>query len=67
VEKSKVRPLDSHDFDKLIVVDPVDDLLTWLSDPPGTRRRWEPGRWEALCSRCKTEYAFDPNKDGELD
>jgi len=44
----------------------VDDLLTWLSDPPGTRR-WAPARWDALCSRCKTEYGFDPNKDGELD
>ena len=67
LEKSKLRPLDSHDFDKLIVDDPVDDLLTWLSDPQGTRQRWEPGRWEALSSRCKTEYGFDPQKHGELE
>ena len=67
LEKSKLRPLDSHDFDKLIVDDPVDDLLTWLSDPQGTRQRWEPGRWEALSSRGKTEYGFDPQKHGELE
>ena len=67
VEKSKVRPLDSHDFDKLIVDDPVDDLLTWLSDPQGARQRWQPARWEALRSCCQSEYGFDPEKDGELD
>ncbi|MBV8128429.1 MAG: BREX-1 system phosphatase PglZ type B [Planctomycetaceae bacterium] len=67
LEKSKLRPLDSHDFDKLIVDDPVDDLLTWLSDPQGSRQRWELGRWEALCSRGKTEYGFDPLKHGELE
>ena len=66
--KSAVVPLDSHDFDALLVVDPVDDLLTWLAQPDGVRARWqsEPGRWEALCSRCKGEYGFDPEKDGEL-
>jgi hypothetical protein len=66
--KSVVVPLDSHDFDALLVDDPVDDLLTWLADPESVRARWlsEPGRWDALRSRCKGEYGFDPEKDGEL-
>ena len=66
--KSAVVPLDSHDFDALLVEDPVDDLLTWLADPEGFRARWqsEPGRWDALRSRCKGEHGFDPEKDGEL-
>jgi hypothetical protein len=66
--KSTIRPLDSHDFDALLVDDPVDDLLSWLAHPEGVRARWqsEPGRWEALRSRCKSEYGFDPEKDGEL-
>ena len=65
--KSAVVPLDAHDFDALLVDDPVDDLLTWLADPEGVRSRWqsEPGRWDALRSRCKGEYGFDPEKDGE--
>jgi hypothetical protein len=66
--KSAVVPLDSHDFDDLLVEDPVDDLLSWLASPAGFRSRWvaEPGRWEALRGRCKVQYGFDPEKDGEL-
>jgi hypothetical protein len=66
--RSVIRPLDSSDFDALLVDDPVDDLLTWISDPKGFRSRWqaEPGRWESLQSRCKSQYGFDPDKEGEL-
>jgi hypothetical protein len=66
--RSTTRALDGHDFDALLVDDPVDDLLTWLADPKGVRSRWqtEPGRWGALRSRCQGEYGFDPEKDGEL-
>jgi len=59
-------PLDSADFDGFISDDPVDDLLTWLSEPKGTKERWDSSRWETLCSRCKKEYGFDPVSDGEL-
>jgi hypothetical protein len=66
--KSATRALDAHDFDALLVDDPVDDLLTWLADPKGARVRWlaEPGRWEALRSRCTSDYRFDLDKEGEL-
>ncbi len=58
--------LDNEDFDSFITADPVDDLLTWLADPKGTRQRWDTARWETLCSRCKSDYGFDPVSDGEL-
>ena len=64
--KSAIRPLASQDFDALIVDDPVDDLLTWLSDPKGSKALWEAGRFETLCSRCQADYGFDPVRDGEL-
>ena len=64
--KSAAGELNSSFFDSLISDDPIDDLLSWLSDPKGTRDRWEPGRWETLCSRCKADYGFDPDRDGEL-
>ncbi len=66
--KSAVLPLDSDDFDILNGNDPIDDLLSWLADPTGVRARWqlEPGRWEALRSHCTKDYAYDPEKDGEL-
>jgi hypothetical protein len=58
--------LNSTYFDLLVSDDPVDDLLTWLSDPKGTRDRWEPNRWDTLCSRCIADYGFDPARDGEV-
>ena len=44
----------------------MDDLLSWLADPKGTRDRWEANRWEILRSRCIADYGFDPARDGEL-
>src|SRR5207302_10672361 len=46
--------------------DLVDDLLSWMSHPKEARNRWEPGRWETLCSRSNADYGFDPARDGEL-
>lgn len=64
--KALQNPLDSSDFDSLVSDDPIDDLLTWLADPAGTKQRWDASRWETLCSRCTNEYGFDPVTDGEL-
>ena len=64
--KSASGELNSTFFNLLISDDPVDDLLSWLADPKGTRSRWESGRWETLCSRCAADYGFDPPHDGEL-
>jgi hypothetical protein len=64
--KSAARELNSTYFDSLVSDDLVDDLLSWLSDPRGTRDRWEANRWETLCSRCSADYGFDPARDGEL-
>jgi len=64
--KASSRELNSAYFDSLVSDDLVDDLLSWLSDPKGTKSRWETSRWEILCGRCKTDYGFDPSKDGEL-
>jgi hypothetical protein len=64
--RSASGELNSSFFDSLISDDPIDDLLSWLSDPKGTRDRWEPSRWDTLCSRCLADYGFDPGRDGEL-
>lgn len=64
--KSASGELNSYYFHLLISDDPVDDLLTWLADPEGTRNRWEIDRWEALCSDCLKNYGFDPLHDGAL-
>src|SRR5271157_6004915 len=47
--RSAAGELNSSFFDSLISDDPIDDLLSWLSDPIGTRNCWDyrrkpPGR-----------------------
>lgn len=64
--KAASGELNSTYFDSLISDDQTDDLLSWLADPKGARGRWEPTRWETLCSRCIADYGFDPARDGEL-
>ena len=60
------RRLEASDFDALFSDDPVRDLLLWLGDPESTFAGWEAGRWSAFVSRCKSEFEFDPDKDGAL-
>jgi hypothetical protein len=64
--KSAAGELNGNFFDSLVTDDLVDDLLSWMSQPKEARNRWEPGRWETLCSRCVADYGFDPARDGEL-
>ena len=60
------RRLEADDFDALFSDDPVRDLLLWLSDPESTLAGWESGRRSAFASRCKSDFEFDPDKDGAL-
>lgn len=60
------KRLEAEDFDKLMIGDPPRDLLLWLGDPDGTRGQWDQGKWDAFCSRCRQDYGFDPETDGEI-
>ncbi len=66
VDRLKGKHLEAEDFDKLFSDDPAKDLLLWLSDPEAVKSGWNGGRWTAFKSRCKTDFKFDPDKDGEL-
>lgn len=66
VSRLKGKRLEAEDFDRLMIDDTQRDLLMWLSDPDPTREQWDDNKWSAFCSRCKAEYAFDPEEDGEL-
>jgi hypothetical protein len=57
--------LEAEDFDRLMVGDPVRDLLLWISDTK-VRDVWDAAHWKAFCSRCKDEFHFDPVADGDL-
>ncbi|MBE9486061.1 MAG: BREX-1 system phosphatase PglZ type B, partial [Chloroflexi bacterium] len=60
------KRLEAEDFDKLMVEDTPRDLLVWMNSPAEIREKWDDNKWAAFISRCKAEYGFDPEKDGEI-
>lgn len=66
IDRLQGRHLEAEDFDRLFSDDPAKDLLLWLSDPEAVKSGWNGGRWAAFKSRCKADFKFDPEKDGEL-
>lgn len=60
------RRLEAEDFDRLLSGDVVRDLLRWMSEPAIAKEQMGYERWAAFCSQCKTQFAFDPGKDGEF-
>ena len=66
VNRLQGRHLEAEDFDKLFSDDPAKDILLWLSEPEAVKIEWNDGRWSAFKSRCKADFKFDPEKDGEL-
>ena len=42
-------------------------LDAFVCDPKAVQARWDADRWDAVQSRCRTVYGFDPVKDGELE
>ncbi|HUT94081.1 MAG TPA: BREX-1 system phosphatase PglZ type B [Thermoguttaceae bacterium] len=60
------KRLEAEDFDKLMIGDTPRDLLLWLGDPDGTRGQWDEGTWAAFRNRCRQDYGFDPETDGEI-
>lgn len=63
VEALRGRKLTATDFRKLLVDDPVRELLLWLDDPEGFARRRTPEQREALEKLCTQEFALDLEKD----
>ena len=60
------RRLESEDFNRLMVGDPVRELLNWLGNPSAMRNEWDNDKWLAFREHCRRNYGFDPENDGEL-
>jgi hypothetical protein len=60
------KRLEAEDFDRLMIGDTPRDLLLWLGDPDNTRGQWDEGKWSAFRNRCRQDYTFDPEADGEI-
>jgi len=66
VARLRGRRLEAEDFDRLMIGDTPRDLLLWLGDPDGTRGEWDEAKWSAFLNRCRQDYDFDPEADGEI-
>lgn len=61
------KRLEAEDFDKLMVGDHPRDLLMWMNGPSEVRARMtSEGKWHAFKNRCRDDFGFDPDTDGEL-
>jgi hypothetical protein len=66
VDRLTGRQLSAEDFQRLLLPDPVRQLLLWIDDPRAAKDQWGPSRWKAFRGTCKKHYGFDPDTDGEL-
>jgi hypothetical protein len=66
VTRLNTKRLEAEDFDRLMIGDTPHDLLLWLGDPGGTSGQWDKGKWSAFRNRCRQDFGFDPETDGEI-
>lgn len=66
ISRLRLKRLEAEEFDRLMIGDTPRDLLLWLGDPAGTRGQWDEGKWSAFRNRCRQDYGFDPENDGEI-
>ncbi len=67
VQSLSGKRLEAIDFNEMVAPDVVKSLLSWMSDPKGTKGSWTAERWKAFVHECKETLRFDPARDGELD
>jgi hypothetical protein len=61
------RRLEAIDFNRLIVEDPVRDLLHWIDQEDAFRQQRGPEAWQAFADITRTQYGLDPARDSVLD
>jgi hypothetical protein len=66
VSRLEGRRLDSEFFNGLVAPDATGLILRWLADPEAFKQRRSDSEWNAFCEQCKSEFRFDPLKDGPL-
>jgi hypothetical protein len=67
VELLKGKRLDKDYFNTLLTGgDPVRDLLQWLDHGDTFRAEHDENEWKAFVELCKSQFAFDPEKDGVI-
>ena len=66
ISQLQSRRLDAEFFNGLVAPDATGLMLRWLSDPETFKQRRSDAEWKAFCQQCKTDFRFDPIKEGPL-
>jgi len=66
IEALQGRRLEAEDFDRIIIGDPISDLLKWMSAPDLFEKTGEQSAWQTFRNVCIREFGFDPDKDGPI-
>ena len=67
IELLKGKRLDKDYFNTLLTGgDPVKDLLQWLDQGESFKRSRGENEWKAFVEVCKSQFAFNPDKEGLL-
>ena len=60
------RRIDATWLDRLLAPNPTRDVLAWLDQPTAMQTAWAGARWDVFVNRCRKEFGFHPQQDGEL-
>lgn len=60
------KRLHAEDFDRLLTVDVIRDVLRWMGDPHGTKARLGENGWTAFRNRCRDDLDFDPETTADV-
>jgi len=61
------RRLEAIDFNRLIVADPVRDLLHWIDQAETARQQRGAEEWQAFADITRAQYGLDPERASVLD
>lgn len=63
----EAKYIDADFLNSLLNPDPIRSLLDWLHNPKEMRSSLSDGAWSVFVQQCKSEFGFDPAKDGEIE
>ena len=67
VEELQGRRLGANDFNRLVGVDVVRDILRWIGSPKSTCDQMDETRWDAFCDEARRELSFDPATGADVE
>ena len=67
IEVLRGRRLDANDFNRIVGVDAVRDILRWMGNPEPIRDQMDEARWEAFRDEARRELGFDPGAGADVE